>query len=107
MCVCPRGLGRALQDLDAVRGEDGVEDLGVLAVAVAEQIADVCGALAEVGEEVAGELGGPGSGGVGGDAENAHGAGADLHGVEDVQPSQGHGVDVEDVGGEQSGCLGA
>ena len=56
------------------------------------------------GQDEPGELGGPGRGGVG---EDVHGSGTDLHGVEHVQPSQGHGVDVEEVGGEGSGGLGA
>jgi hypothetical protein len=49
----------------------------------------------------------PGRGGVAGDAEHVHGAGADLHDHEHVQPSQEHGVNVEKVRGEQAGDLGA
>jgi hypothetical protein len=105
--VHPRRLRRALQDLDVVGGEDGVEGLGIAGVAVAQQVAEGGGVLAEVGEEVSGELGGPVRGGVGGDAEDVNGAGADFHDVEHVQPLQGHGVDVEEVGGEQAGGLGA
>jgi len=62
-----RRLWRGLEDLDAVGGEDGVEGLGV--AAVAQQVAETGRPFAEVVEEVAGELGGPGGGQVGGDAE--------------------------------------
>jgi hypothetical protein len=44
---------------------------------------------------------------VGGDPEDVHGAGADLHDHEGVQPGQRGGVHVEEVGGEQAGGLGA
>ncbi|MCW2858230.1 MAG: transposase [Marmoricola sp.] len=63
-----RRLRRTLHDLDVVGGEDGVECLGAAAVAVAYQVAEAADPFAEVGQEVPGELDGPGRGGVGGDA---------------------------------------
>jgi hypothetical protein len=104
--VHPRRLRRALQDLDVVGGEDGVQGLGIAGVAVAQQVAEGGGALAEVVRRFR-AMGGPVRGGVGGDAEDVNGAGADFHDVEHVQPLQGHGVDVEEVGSEQAGGLGA
>ncbi|WP_236076527.1 hypothetical protein [Streptomyces coffeae] len=41
-----------------------------------------------------------------GDAEDVHGAGADLHDEQGVQAVQGEGVDVEQVGGEEAVGLG-
>ena len=43
------------------------------------------GALADVRQEVAGLLGSPGSGRMGGDAQDVHGAGLDLHHEQDIQ----------------------
>lgn len=69
VCVRFRGLGRAFEDAQAGVGEDGVEGVGVLAAAVTDQELDACDVRAGVHEEVAGGLGGPWAGGVGGDAE--------------------------------------
>ena len=73
-----RRLRRGLEDLDVLAGEDGVEGLGVAAVAVTQEVPEAAGAIVEVGQEVSGELGGPGRGRVSGDAEDVYGAGADL-----------------------------
>jgi len=55
------------------------------------------GALAEVHEQVAGLLSGPGAGGAGGDARDVHPPGLDLHQEEDVQAFEEHGVSVQEV----------
>jgi hypothetical protein len=47
----------------------------------------------------------PGGGGVRGDAEDMHSPGGDLHHDQHVQPPQGDGVDVEEVGRQQPGGL--
>ena len=47
---------------------------GELAVAVADQEPELLGLLAEVHEQVAGLLGDPGAGGMGGDAGEVHAA---------------------------------
>jgi hypothetical protein len=48
----------------------------------------------------AGLLDQPGSGGVGGDAEDVHAASGVLDDEEDVQPAQADGVQVEQVAGQ-------
>ena len=55
------------------------------------------GAVAEVHEQVAGLLGDPGSGGVGGDPGEVHAAAAVLDHEEDVEAAQEDGVDVGEV----------
>ena len=62
--------------------------------------------VVEVHEQVAGLLGQPGAGGVGGDAEDVHAAGGVLDDEERVQPVQGDGVEVEQVAGEDRVRLG-
>ena len=64
------------------------------------------GALAEVHEQVAGLLSGPRPGGVGGDAQDVHPPGLDLHHEQDVQALEEHGVNVQEVARQDSGCLG-
>ena len=56
--------------------------------------------VVEVHEQVAGQLGEPGSGRVGGDAEDVHAAGGVLDDEERVEPVQGDRVEVEQVAGE-------
>ena len=56
--------------------------------------------VVEVHEQVAGLLGQPGAGGVGGDAEDVYAAGGVLDDEEDVQPAQGDGVEMEQVAGQ-------
>jgi len=63
------------------------------------------GALAEVHEQVAGLLGHPGPGGVGGDPGNVHAATVVLDHDQDVEAAQEHGVDVREVDGEDRLCL--
>jgi hypothetical protein len=74
---CP---DRAADDADVGAGEHGVEGGGELAVAVAvaDQEPGSFGLVAEVHEQVAGLLGDPGAGGVGGDAGEVHAAAAVL-----------------------------
>jgi hypothetical protein len=61
--VSERGSG----DADVGAGEDRVEGGGELAVPVADQEPELIGSVAKVDEQVAGLLGDPGAGGVGGD----------------------------------------
>ena len=74
-----------------------VEDSRELAVAVADEEPELAGAFAEVHEQVAGLLGSPRPGRVGGDAQDVHPAGLDLHHEEHVQAPEGHGVNVQEV----------
>src|SRR6478735_7998863 len=61
-------------DAEVGAGEDGVEGGGELAVPVADQEPDPVGAFAEVHQQVAGLLGGPVPGGVGGDPGDVYAA---------------------------------
>ena len=94
---CP---DRRADDPDVGAGEDGVERGGELAVPVADQEPEPVGAIAEIHEQVAGLLGDPGSGGVGGDPGDVHAAAAVLDHHEDVEAAQEDGVDVGEVDGE-------
>jgi hypothetical protein len=76
---------------------DCVEAGGELAVPVADQVAELLGAAAEVHEQVAGLLGHPGAGGVGGDPGEVHVAAAVLDHHENVKAAQEDGVDVGEV----------
>jgi hypothetical protein len=72
------GAGWGLHGVDAFAGTDGVERCGELRVSVADEEAKLSGALVQVGDEVSRRLGGPGGGGVGGDAEWVDAPGTDL-----------------------------
>jgi hypothetical protein len=63
------------------------------------------GRLAEVHEQVAGLLGRPWPGWVGGDAEDMYGPGLDLHREEDVQAPEEDGVCVQEVACQDPGGL--
>ena len=76
-------------------------DGGELAGAVADEEPEGGGAVVEVHQQVAGLLGGPGSGRMAGRAEDVHVAAADFEGEEHVDPFQGdRAVDVEEVHGQ-------
>ena len=95
--VRPRCPDRGADDPDVGAGEDGVERGGELAVPVADQEPEPVGAVAEVHEQVAGLLGDPGPGGVGGDPGEVHAAAVVLDHDEDVEAAQEDGVDVGEV----------
>jgi hypothetical protein len=61
--------------------------------------------FAEVHEQVAGLLGDPVSGGVGGDSGEVHAATVVLDDEENVEAAQEHGVDVGEVDGEDGVSL--
>jgi hypothetical protein len=56
-------------------------------------------------EQVAGLLGGPGSGGVRGGAQDVHPPGLDFHDEKDVQTSEEHGAGVQEVARQDPGRL--
>jgi hypothetical protein len=89
-----------LDDADADRGEDGVERGGEFGVAVPDQEPELAPGVVEAHDQVAGLLGQPGAGGVGGDAEDVHAAGGVLDDEERVQPPQGDGLNMEQVAGQ-------
>jgi hypothetical protein len=95
--VRPRCLYRGADDADVGADEHGVEGGGELAISVADQEPEPLGAVAEVHEQVAGLLGDPRSGGVGGDPGEVHAATAVLDHDEDIEAAQENGVDVGEV----------
>jgi hypothetical protein len=66
----------------------------------------VRGAITQIHEQVTGLLGRPCSGGVGGDAQDVHAAGLDLHHEQDVQAPEEDGVNVQEVARQDSSRLG-
>jgi len=104
--VCPRTPRRDLDHLDARVRQDRVERGRELPGPVADEEPEPGGMFAEVHDEVAGLLGGPGSVGVRGHAEDVQVAVADLECEQDVEPPECHrAVDVEEVDGEHAGGL--
>jgi hypothetical protein len=103
--VRPRRPDRRLDHPRAVPGEDSVERRGELAVPVTDQEPEPAGALAEVHEQVAGLLGSPASGRMGGNAQDVHGPGLHLHDEQDVHTPQQHGIDMQEVAGQDAGRL--
>ena len=95
--VRPGRLDRGADDPQVGAGEDGVERSGELAVPVADQEPEPVGAAAEIHQQVAGLLGDPGAGGVGGDPGEVHTAAAVLDHDEDVEAAEEDGVDVGEV----------
>jgi hypothetical protein len=91
---CP---DRGANDADVSACEYRIEGGGELAVAVADQELKTFGVVAELHEQVAGLLGGPGPGGVGGDPGDVHPAGAVLDHDEHVETAKEDGVDVGKV----------
>ena len=100
-CGAPGGGG---DHVGADGCEDVVEGSYVLDGAVADHGPD-CPLVGD--GEVAGGLGGPGSGGVGGYAGEMDASGVDLDDEQDVESAQGDGVDTEEVGGDQGVGLAA
>ena len=79
-----------------------------LSGAVADEEPEPGGAVAEIHDEVAGLLGGPGPVGMSGHAQDVQVAVADLEHEQHVEPSQRErAVDVEEVDREHAGGLGA
>ena len=98
--VRPGRPHRGADDPHACAGEDGVERSGELAVPVADQEPEPVGAVAEVHQQVAGLLGDPGPGGMGGDPGDMYAAAVMLDDDEDVEAAQQDSVDVGEVDGE-------
>jgi hypothetical protein len=104
--VGPRRLDGGAEDADVGAGEDGVEGGGELAVPVADQEPKLVGAVAEVHQQVAGLLGHPAAGRVGGDPREVYPSGGVLDYHEDVEAAQEDGVDVGEVDREDRVGLG-
>ena len=95
--VRPWSSGRGADDPDVGTGEHGVKGGGELAVSVADQESEPVGAVAEVDEQVAGLLGDPDAGGMGGDPGEVHATTAVFDHDEDVEAAQEDGVDVGEI----------
>jgi hypothetical protein len=102
IALAPRCPHRCLDDSNVDCREDGVEGGGELGVAVTDQEPETSAGILEIHDQVAGLLGKPGCGGVGGDAQDVHAAGGVLDDEEGVEPVQGDGVHVEQVAGENA-----
>jgi hypothetical protein len=100
-----RRLNRCEDDLCTDRAPDVIEGPGELAVTVAEQEPDGGSLLIKRDGQVAGLLGDPGAGGVGGYIRQVDSSGVQLDEEHHVQPLQEHGVHGEDVAGHDAGCL--
>ena len=99
--VRSRTSRRDLHGVDPGACQDSVERGGALAGSVADEEPEGGGAVFEVHQQVAGLLGGPGSGRMAGRPEDVHVAAVDFQGEEDVDPFEGDGaVDVEEVHGQ-------
>ena len=99
-------LRRRLDDLDALGGEDGVERGGEQSVPVADEVAQRLDPLTQVEEQVAGLLGHPFTGWVGGHPGQVHSPVGDFDEDQDVQPAQQHRLDGEEVAGDDAVGLG-
>jgi len=103
---CPWCPNRRLDDPDVDGGEDRVEGGGELGVAVADEEPETTPGVVEIHGEVAGLLGQPGTGGMGGDTQDVYPPGGVLDDEERVQTAQGEGVEVEQVACEDRVRLG-
>ena len=91
---------RGADDADVGAGEHRVEGCDELAVWVADQKPELLGLVAEIHEQVAGLLGHPGAGGMGGYPGEVQAVAPVLDYHEDVEPAEEDGVDVSEVDGE-------
>jgi len=104
--VHARRLEGGAQDPGPGGLENGVERGGEVRSAVADQELDALEPLVEAEGEVAGLLHGPLARRAGGDPAEVHPAGAVLDEYQDIDALQQHGVHVQEVNGEDPGCLG-
>ncbi len=99
--VGPWALRRSRYGGCAVAGEDGVERGGELAVPVTDEEPEGLSPLLEIYQQVAGELGDPCAGRVGGDTQDVNAPGDDLHDEEDIKTSEEDGLYVHEIASEQ------
>ena len=97
-CVGLRSARWDGDDRAADSGEHVIEGPCVLAGAVADHEPD---GLVVADDQVPGSLGGPGTGGVGGDRGEVHSSGVDLDEEQHMEPPHGDGIDAEEVGRHQ------
>jgi len=92
-------LHRGHEHLAALRPELRIEAAAELGVPVAQHKAYLPAPLAKHQQQVAGLLGDPAAGGVGGHPGQVDPAGVELDQEQHVQPTQPHGLDGEEVAG--------
>jgi hypothetical protein len=92
-----RRAHRRLDDPDVDGGEDRVEGSGELGIAVADQEPEALVGVVKVHQWVAGLLGEPRCGRVGGHAEDVDSASGAFDDEERVEPVQADGVEVKQV----------
>jgi hypothetical protein len=95
--VRPRCPDWGADDGNVGAGEHRVEGGGEPGITVADQEPELLGAVTEVDEQVAGLLGDPGAGGMGGDPGEVYAAAAVLDHHEHVEAAQEDGVNVGEV----------
>jgi hypothetical protein len=95
-----RHADAAEHGLDPGVGEDGVEQGGVFAVPVADEVLDWAAGVFDIHDQVAGGLRHPGCGRRRGSAEDAYAAGGVLDDGQDVQSDSGERDGFEEVGGD-------
>ena len=100
-CVGYWRLNGCAEDLDSFGSKDLVERIDELAGSVADECTCVGEAFGVVDEQVPGGLGGPWSGGVGGDSGVDHLASVDLDEEQDVVAAQECVIDGEEVAGDR------
>jgi hypothetical protein len=96
--VRSRPAWRGSHDVDAFGGEHGVEGLGEVRAAVADEEPEVPDPALERGHEITGLLGNPLAGRMRRDAHDVDVAGSHLHHEQDIEPFQSNGVDVKQIG---------
>jgi hypothetical protein len=106
-CVHARHADSGRDDADADVGEDGIKSGDEPAVAVADQVPHAGAGVLKIHDEVSGHLDRPGCGGVGGHCENPHASGGMLKDGQGIQSGSGEGLNLEEVRGEDGGCLAA
>jgi hypothetical protein len=98
--VHPGHLDAAANNRDPRVGEDRVEQGRVLAVSVANEVPDGRSGVLKVHHEVAGRLGDPRRGGLGGGAQDPDTAAGMFDDREDVQAGPSEGDRFDEVGRE-------
>jgi hypothetical protein len=93
-------------DINSGAGEDGVEQGRVFAVPVAEQVFHRAAGVFEVHDQIAGGLGHPGGGGMGGGAEDLDPAGGVVDDGQGIEACTGQGGGFEEVGSDDRVALG-
>ena len=103
--ICSRRPRWTLHHLDAGRGEYGVECGGELGVAVTDQIPEPVHPFVKVHQKVAGLLGNPRPGRMGGDPGQIDPPPLNLDDEQDVQPGQSDRLNGEEVTSQQPADL--